>query len=140
MPRRGRHGVGAGGTRNIAGTNHPLVALEAELADLHGKAAGLVFTSGWISNLGDISAIGALLPDCLILSDALNHNSMIEGIRRSGAERKVFRHNDLDHLEDLLRGRPRARRSSSPSRASIRWTAILRQSARSPISPRATMP
>jgi 5-aminolevulinate synthase len=96
------HGVGSGGTRNIAGNNHPLVELEAELADLHGKEAGLVFTSGWISNLATISTIGDLLPDCLILSDQLNHNSMIEGVRRSKAERKIFRHNDLAHLELLL--------------------------------------
>ncbi|HLH10378.1 MAG TPA: 5-aminolevulinate synthase [Methylovirgula sp.] len=98
-----RHGVGAGGTRNIAGTNHPLVRLEAELADLHGKDGALVFTSGWISNLAAIGTIGALLPNCLILSDAFNHNSMIEGIRRSGARKQIFRHNDVAHLEDLLR-------------------------------------
>ena len=98
-----RVGVGAGGTRNISGTNHPLVELEAELADLHGKEAALVFTSGWISNLAGISTIADLLPDCLILSDALNHNSMIEGIRRSKAERKLFRHNDLAHLEALAK-------------------------------------
>lgn len=104
-----RHGVGAGGTRNIAGTNHPLVALEAELADLHGKPGSLVFTSGWISNLAALSAIASLLPDCLILSDAYNHNSMIEGIKRSGAERQIFRHNDLDHLEDLLKTAGRER-------------------------------
>ena len=95
-------GVGAGGTRNISGTNHPLVQLEAELADLHGKEAALVFTSGWISNLAGISTIADLIPNCLILSDALNHNSMIEGIRRASAERKVWRHNDLAHLEELL--------------------------------------
>src|ERR1700691_3298472 len=98
-----RHGVGAGGTRNIAGNNHPLVRLEAELADLHGKQGALVFTSGWISNLASIAAIGSLLPNCLILSDAFNHNSMIEGIKRSGARKQIFRHNDLDHLEDLLK-------------------------------------
>ncbi len=97
-----RHGAGAGGTRNISGTHHPLVELEAELADLHGKPAALLFTSGWISNLAGISTIASLLPNCLILSDALNHNSMIEGVRRSGCEKQVFRHNDLAHLEELL--------------------------------------
>ncbi len=102
-------GVGAGGTRNISGTNNPLVELEAELADLHGKEAALVFTSGWISNLASISTIADLMPNCLILSDALNHNSMIEGIRRSSAERKVWRHNDLAHLEELLAAEPKER-------------------------------
>ena len=98
-----KHGVGAGGTRNIAGTSHPLVKLEAELADLHGKDGALVFTSGWVSNLASISTIADLIPDCLILSDALNHNSMIEGVRRSSAQRMIFRHNDMAHLEELLR-------------------------------------
>ncbi|WP_041778950.1 5-aminolevulinate synthase [Beijerinckia indica] len=97
-----RYGVGAGGTRNISGTNHPLVQLEDELASLHDKPAALVFTSGWISNLAAISTIADLLPNCLILSDQLNHNSMIEGIRRSSAKRQIFRHNDLAHLEELL--------------------------------------
>jgi 5-aminolevulinate synthase len=97
-----RHGLGAGGTRNISGTHHPIVELEAELADLHAKQAALVFTSGWISNLASISTIAGLLPDCLILSDALNHNSIIEGVRRSGCEKKIFRHNDVAHLEELL--------------------------------------
>jgi 5-aminolevulinate synthase len=104
-----RHGAGAGGTRNISGNNHPLVKLEEELADLHGKESALVFTSGWISNLAGISTIADLLPDCLILSDALNHNSMIEGVRRSGAERQIWRHNDVAHLEELLAAQPRER-------------------------------
>ena len=103
------HGVGAGGTRNISGTHHPIVRLEAELADLHGKPAALVFTSGWISNLAAISTIASLLPDCLILSDALNHNSMIEGVRRAGCEKQVWRHNDVAHLEALLAAQPRER-------------------------------
>src|ERR1700689_613661 len=97
-----RHGAGAGGTRNISGTHNPIVELEAELADLHAKEAALVFTSGWISNLASISTIAALLPNCLILSDALNHNSIIEGVRRAGCEKKIWRHNDVDHLERLL--------------------------------------
>jgi 5-aminolevulinate synthase len=96
------HGAGAGGTRNISGTHNPIVQLEAELADLHGKEAALVFTSGWISNLAAISTIAGLLPNCLILSDELNHNSMIEGVRRSGCEKRVWRHNDVGHLEELL--------------------------------------
>ncbi|WP_439923573.1 5-aminolevulinate synthase [Nitrobacter sp. JJSN] len=98
-----RVGTGAGGTRNIAGTHHPLVQLEQELADLHGKPAALVFTSGYVSNQTGISTLARLIPNCLILSDALNHNSMIEGIRQSGCERVVFRHNDVAHLEELLR-------------------------------------
>jgi 5-aminolevulinate synthase len=104
-----RIGTGAGGTRNIAGTNHPLVQLEAELADLHGKEAALLFTSGYVSNQTGIATIAKLLPNCLILSDALNHNSMIEGIRQAGCEYVIFRHNDAAHLEGLLRAADPAR-------------------------------
>jgi 5-aminolevulinate synthase len=95
-------GAGAGGTRNIAGTHHPLVQLEAELADLHGKEAALLFTSGYVSNHTGISTIAKLIPNVLILSDALNHNSMIEGVREARCERQIFRHNDVAHLEELL--------------------------------------
>ena len=101
-----RVGTGAGGTRNIAGNNHSLIQLEHELADLHGKEAALVFTSGYVSNQTGIATIAKLIPNCLILSDALNHNSMIEGIRQSGIEYKVFRHNDAAHLEELLKANP----------------------------------
>jgi 5-aminolevulinate synthase len=106
-----RMGTGAGGTRNIAGTNHPLIELERELADLHNKPAALVFTSGYVSNATGIATIASLLPTCLILSDALNHNSMIEGVKRAGCDKQIWRHNDLAHLEELLRaadpGRPK---------------------------------
>ena len=98
-----RLGTGAGGTRNISGTSHPVVELEAELADLDGKEAALVFTSGYVSNQTGISTIARLIPDCLVLSDELNHNAMVEGVRQSGREKAIFRHNDLAHLEELLR-------------------------------------
>ena len=98
-----RFGAGAGGTRNIAGTNHSLVELELEIADLHRKEAALVFTSGYMSNQTGIATIAKHIPDCLVLSDALNHNSMIEGVRQSGCEKRIWRHNDVDHLEQLLR-------------------------------------
>src|SRR5215472_2153633 len=97
-----RVGTGAGGTRSISGTSSALVELEREIADLHGKPAALVFTSGYISNQTGISTIAKLIPDCLILSDELNHNSMIEGVRRSGLEKAIWRHNDVADLERLL--------------------------------------
>src|SRR5450756_1491941 len=90
-----RMGTGAGGTRNIAGTNHPLVELERELAYLHAKQAALVFTSGYVANQSSISTIAKLIPNCLILSDELNHNSMIEGVNQSNCAKQVFQHNDL---------------------------------------------
>jgi 5-aminolevulinate synthase len=95
-------GAGAGGTRNISGNSRAILDLEAELADLHRKSSALVFTSGYVSNLASIATIARLLPDIVILSDAHNHNSMIEGVRAAGREKVIFRHNDLDHLESLL--------------------------------------
>ena len=95
-------GAGSGGTRNISGTTHYHVELEAELASLHGKEAALLFTSGFVSNDTTLATLAKLLPGLVVFSDALNHASMIEGIRHGGMEKRVFKHNDMDDLERLL--------------------------------------
>jgi len=107
-----RSGAGAGGTRNISGTTRYHIELEQSLCDLHGKDAALVFSSGYTANEGSLGTLAKLLPNCVIFSDELNHASMIHGMKSSGAEKKVFRHNDVQHLEDLLK-------STDPKRPKI---------------------
>ncbi|MER6611099.1 5-aminolevulinate synthase [Streptomyces sp. NPDC000927] len=100
------HGVGSGGSRNIGGTNHYHVALENELADLHGKEAALLFTSGYTANEGSLTVLAAMPRDTVVFSDAKNHASIIDGLRHSGAKKHIFRHNDVAHLEELLAAAP----------------------------------
>ncbi|WP_128253122.1 5-aminolevulinate synthase [Falsirhodobacter deserti] len=96
------YGAGVGGTRNISGTHPAHLQLERGLAAWHGKEAALLFSSGWVANLSALGTLGRILPDCVIFSDAGNHNSMIEGMKRSGATVRIFRHNDVEHLAELL--------------------------------------
>jgi 5-aminolevulinate synthase len=96
-------GIGAGGTRNLSGTNHPIIELENEIAQLHSKEAGLVFTSGYVANDATIVALAKIIPNLVIFSDEKNHASIINGIKNSRLEKQIFRHNDANHLEELLK-------------------------------------
>jgi len=105
----GRLGAGAGGTRNISGTHHAMVTLEETLAELHRKEAALAMTSGYVTNEATLGTLCSMLPDCLVYSDEFNHASMIHGMRNSKAEKHIFRHNDADHLESLIKASDSAR-------------------------------